>query len=325
MNPVPLKLWLKLPGDGPSEIWTLEPHPEGVDLFHFAPFAANPDTPNLEIAGFMRKGASPEPGAVPLQSSMANIQASKEQHLEVIQKALNEIGAGELEKVVLSRSEFWESDVPPELVFRSKCETYRDSFVYLMHHPEAGVWMGASPELLLQKRGRSYETVSLAGTQKVQATSWSEKEIHEQALVTDFIKEVVKINQAQDVNVSETHDRTYGVIKHLESRISFSSEADMFYWLNALHPTPAVGGEPRKEALAFIAENEIIPRGYYAGYVGWSRGHEADFFVNLRCMRCFRNGYQVFAGGGIVAGSDPQSEWEETQAKIATIQSQWSR
>lgn len=296
----------------------------GGDLFHFAPFASSPETPKLEITGVMSKGSSPEPGTVPLESSTAKVSASREQHLRVIQKALDEIGSGELEKVVLSRSEFWESDVPPELVFRSKCEAYKDSFVYLMYHPDAGVWMGASPELLLHKRGRSYETVSLAGTQQNHSNSWSDKEIHEQALVTAFIKQVIKINHAQDVHVSNPEDRSYGAIKHLESRISFSSEADMFYWLDALHPTPAVGGEPREEALEFIAENETIPRGYYAGYVGWSRGQEADFFVNLRCMRCFKNGYQVFAGGGIVAGSDPQSEWEETQAKILTIQSQWA-
>ena len=111
----------------------------------------------------------------------------------------------------------------------------------------------------------------------------------------------------------------YGSLQHLQSNITFRSEEDEDFWLNALHPTPAVGGTPREKALDFIANHESGERRYYTGFLGTIEGDRAAFYVNLRCMQCFANGFRLFAGGGIVAGSDPAKEWKETRDKIESI------
>ncbi|HVL28067.1 MAG TPA: chorismate-binding protein, partial [Acidimicrobiales bacterium] len=85
----------------------------------------------------------------------------------------------------------------------------------------------------------------------------------------------------------------------------------------ALHPTPAVGGSPRDAALAAIAELEGFDRGLYAGPVGWvDRRGDGDWAVALRCARVDGRRAVLSAGAGIVAGSDPEQEWTETQAKL---------
>jgi isochorismate synthase EntC len=84
-----------------------------------------------------------------------------------------------------------------------------------------------------------------------------------------------------------------------------------------LHPTPAVGGEPRDAALGTIAELEGFDRGFYAGPVGWvDRRGDGDWAVALRCAALDGRRAVLSAGAGIVAGSDPEAEWTETQAKL---------
>lgn len=87
-----------------------------------------------------------------------------------------------------------------------------------------------------------------------------------------------------------------------------------------LQPTPAVCGTPREAAAQLIAELEPRPRGHYAGAVGWTKGNgDGAFYVALRCAEVSGNTLRLFAGAGIVPGSDPQSERAETGAKFATF------
>lgn len=319
------RLWWKMPGSAADEIWTLDADDEGETEFQFSPFTPSPGAPQLRIRGNKRRVSSPQKGTLHLQDSPTKKGAMQANHIEAVDAALAAIDRGELEKVVLSRSEFWTTSIGPEAVFESKCQMYPDAMVYLLAHPEAGVWLGASPELLLKRTGDAFETVSLAGTKLDLNASWTEKEYREQEMVTDFITGRLKAAGATNVDQRSAQDRNYGSIKHLESQILFSSKADESTWLQELHPTPAVGGTPRITALKFIADHEREEREYYTGFLGWSEADTSIFYVNLRCMACFSDGFRLFAGGGIVSGSDAWEEWEETRAKIETIRTTLNR
>jgi isochorismate synthase len=88
----------------------------------------------------------------------------------------------------------------------------------------------------------------------------------------------------------------------------------------ALHPTPAVGGAPRPAALRAIAQLEPVPRGFFAGLVGWVDGRgDGEWVLTLRCLEVRPDGTRLFAGAGIVAGSDPEAELAETEVKFTTL------
>lgn len=297
----------------------LEASPDGDVVFHFEPFQASAQFPSIAVRGHAVPSDFPVPGTVDRSHARAERGASEQEHVRAVAQAVTEIEAGAFEKVVLSRSEFWSTPLPPEAVFQAKCESYPDAFVYLFAHPEAGVWIGATPEVLLLQSGTSFETVALAGTKSDRTRPWSEKERHEQALVVDFIEHKLRSSLASHLEIAAAESIAYGPLQHLKSNIAFASEYPIQHWLEVLHPTPAVGGTPREAALNFIAAHENGQRGYYTGYLGLVHGDRAEFYVNLRCMQCFHDGYQVFAGGGIVKGSDPANEWKETQDKIDSI------
>lgn len=318
-------LWWKMPGDAIEDIKTFVPNPHGTTTFHFSPFDKAQGNPALRVRGNALPVSFPLNAELSLESSPEVPDIKKEDHLSAVNSALADINGGELKKVVISRSEFWSTLLTPEELFRSKCEMYPDAMVYLLAHPDVGVWLGASPELLLQRIGDEFETVSLAGTKSSLTEPWTDKERREQEMVTDFITHRLRVTGAQGVAQRRARDRTYGTIKHLESKIVFSSDQNDDALLEELHPTPAVGGEPRDHALRFIAKHEKQNRAYYTGFLGWSQEAEANYFVNLRCMQCFSNGFRLFAGGGIVKGSDALAEWEETRAKIETIRTNLKR
>jgi len=317
VNTSSAQVWWRLPGE--SVVQRFQSDPEGDVIFRYAPFQAAEEFPIVEMRGKAQASDFPEEGSVRGLEDGKVEDIDKDQHIAGIEQALKEIEAGTFEKVVLSRSEFWHTSRSPEALFRSKCVAYPHAFVYLFSHPDAGVWLGATPELLLHQSIDAYRTVSLAGTKVQSGEPWTEKERHEQHLVTDFIQEILRSNDATKIQIGEVHDRVYGHLRHLETDIAFHSSSRPEHLLNVLHPTPAVGGNPRDAALRFIETNEAAPRGYYAGYLGLIGEDSAEFYVNLRCMQCHANGYRVFAGGGIVQGSNPQDEWQETQIKIDSI------
>jgi len=311
------QVWWRRPGE--SVVKRFQMDAAGDMIFRYAPFQDADQFPIVELRGHAEACEFPKEGSVKgLREGEVN-DIRKDQHIEGIHQALKEIEEGTFEKVVLSRSEFWQTSRSPEALFRSKCHAYPHAFVYLLSHPNAGVWLGATPELLLHQSDESYRTVSLAGTKAESDDKWTEKERREQHLVTDFIEQILRANEATGIQVGEVHDRAYGHLRHLETNICFRSASPPEQLLSVLHPTPAVGGNPREAALQFIEANEAAPRGYYAGYLGLIQSESSDFYVNLRCMQCYTNGYRVFAGGGIVQGSKPEDEWQETQVKIDSI------
>jgi isochorismate synthase len=230
------------------------------------------------------------------------------------------------DKLVLSRIEVIEQE--PGSVFKlfsDLCSQYADAFVYLYNHPSCGTWMGASPEIFLKKEAGAWETISLAGTRKVndkngKISPWSKKEYEEQGLVTNFIRRTLE--QKKIVYEYEGPvEHKAGKLVHLKTTFKFNlGDALLPGLLMGLHPTPAVCGIPKEQALSFIAGNEKHERAYYTGFTGpvGIMGKTA-LYVNLRCMQISSNQIVLYLGGGITAASNAEAEWQETVDKSTTL------
>lgn len=249
---------------------------------------------------------------------------TEEDHKICVQAALVAIQKGTLEKVVVSCVKHAPRKATSlESLFLRLVECYPSAFVYLLHHPVFGIWIGATPELLLHKQGKNFRTVSLAGTQPFSADSplvWSEKLQHEQHVVTDFILEKLSICNAIQVKLDGPYTAQAGPLAHLKTDIRFHSIQSSAAVISELQPTPAVCGLPREQALAFILEHAKFDRRLYCGRLGLSfpSGDEIHF-VNLRCMQVFEDHFELHVGGGIVAGSTPEDEWHETEIKANVL------
>ena len=144
--------------------------------------------------------------------------------------------------------------------------------VYCWYHPKVGLWIGATPELLFKVEGKQLTTISLAGTQPYRRISkpiWTNKEIEEQQIVTDYIKHQIE-PYTKHVNISDVETIKAGNLLHLKSRITsiIDDSADLKSIIEALHPTPAVCGFPKQKAKDFILNNENYNREYYTGFLG---------------------------------------------------------
>lgn len=232
--------------------------------------------------------------------------------------------ATDIQKLVLARS----SDIEhrgarPVELFAMACRRYPDAFVTLFSAPQCGTWLVATPEVLLSREADEWHTMALAGTMRDAGSSpeWSEKNILEQAYVTQYIKECLD-RYSDDVRMTAPYTISTGHLVHLRTDFSFTLAADAHVGdvLDSLHPTPAVCGLPKQQAYRFILENESCERGYYSGFSGpLNLNGETALFVSLRCMRIFGDRYRLYAGGGILPQSEEALEWEETAAKMQTM------
>ncbi len=191
------------------------------------------------------------------------------------------------------------------------------------------LFVGATPERLVVRRGDSIEVDALAGSLPrtaddpavIAALLASAKDRHEHRLVVDFIDRTLS-----SLGLSPLHDpsptvRTLPSVHHLWTpiRASSSSAPDALTLAAALHPTPAVAGAPRDAALRWIAAHEPAPRGWYAGALGWCDAHgDGRFVVTLRSAVLRGAEAWAYVGAGLVPGSDPATEWRETEAKLRT-------
>ena len=254
-----------------------------------------------------------------LEQSSKKEAISYENYLELISKTVEELNTTSTEKIVISRIKEIENEgVNLIKTFKNLHQNYPKAFVYLWFTKENGLWIGASPELLLEEENLTVKTVSLAGTLPKEE-EWTSKEIHEQQVVTDYI--VSNLQDAKSISVNGPHTVDAGFFNHLKSYIS--AEVDDYEQvnkiLNRLHPTPAVCGMPKQEAKNFILANEGYDRKYYAGYFGFKMPEKSLYFVNLRCAQIFSDVVKLYVGGGIMPDSNPEKEWQETELKSKTI------
>lgn len=242
---------------------------------------------------------------------------SVEYSFHTFHQALTE---GRLQKVVLSHP--FTSRALHEEQFQDLCQRYPHSLVYLLHTPETGTWMGATPEALLNGVGNAWSTMALAGTKTQAEEPWDEKNIKEQGVVSGFIRNLLS-RYAQHVEESETYTMQSGALYHLRNDFRFQLERpeDIASLLRDLHPTPAVCGLPKQEALEFILANEGYNREYYAGFLGPVNSTEGTHLcVNIRCAQLFPDGSSIlYAGSGLMPDSTQESEWAEVKRKAASL------
>jgi isochorismate synthase len=198
-----------------------------------------------------------------------------------------------------------------------------------------GSFFGASPELLVARHGTRVSCHPLAGTvprgdtarsdadaQRDLARSGKNREEHR--YVVDEIAATLAPFCAELAAPEEPSLVAFRSVAHLGTRIegTLAGPTGVLELLERLHPTPAVGGTPRPEALAFIAGHEADERGYWAGPVGWAgAGGDGEWMIGIRSARLHGEGEVVTlrAGSGIVADSEPGAEAAETNVKLATV------
>lgn len=211
-------------------------------------------------------------------------------------------------------------------LFTALCSAYAHAFVSLVYTPQYGMWVGASPEVLLTGANNRFTTYSLAGTKANTAanlkTGWGDKEKEEQAIVSRYIGQSVARVTKQPPVVKGPVTATAGNLLHLLTTFTYNNvPADKWPQLvKALHPTPAVAGLPQRAAIQFITSAEPNPRSFYSGYLGpVNLDGRINLFVNLRCMQVFKNKLAIYVGCGITADSEPAKEWNETGIKSQTL------
>lgn len=214
----------------------------------------------------------------------------------------------------------------PTTFFLDLCRKYPEAFVSLVYTPQFGLWIGASPEILLQYDGSGFKTYSLAGTKANtkanRKTSFGKKEIEEQKIVTEYIAESLQKASKAKPSVSKPEVVEAGNLLHLRTTFTLpdSSYTQWQKLAEKLHPTPAVAGIPKKKAIDFIQKNETGDRGFYSGYLGpVNLDGEINLYVNLRCMQVTDDKLKIHVGCGITAGSNADEEWKETELKAQTL------
>ncbi len=256
--------------------------------------------------------------------------ADRERYQSWVNDAVATISEGLLRKVVLARTVRLElrSGFSPVALFQHLCGQFRNAFVSLVAIPGVGTWIGATPELLFSLCGPQLEVVSLAGTQPARRgvrPVWGEKEREEQAFVSDYIRGTFLRHGITEFEVVGPDTLRIGKLLHLQTKFRYTVDEStglrvVTRLLHALHPTPAVGGVPKTEALAYIRRVETFDREFYAGFLGpVNFNHATHLFVNLRCLQLQKDAAVLYAGAGITKDSVAEQEWQETELKLNAL------
>jgi isochorismate synthase len=248
--------------------------------------------------------------------------------------AIDAINAGSFEKVVLARSVIVNSSEPVAIlrVFRQLAQRYPQCYNFAWKSGDA-VFMGASPELLAEVRGSTLRSNPLAGSIKRgegkredrllgESLLRSSKDREEHRLVVDDLSDRLEPMTFDLTVPTEPVLKKMASVQHLSTEISGHLEVGFGIMdvVDAIHPTPAVGGVQRDAAVAFIERTEQIDRGWYTGGIGWmNSAGDGVIAIGLRCGLVREGRTQLFAGAGIVAGSRPDEELKETRLKLRPL------
>lgn len=262
-------------------------------------------------------------------SPFVSEETDKERYTQAFERFITPLQKKHFQKLVLSRSstKHINDDFSPLAAFVRACNNYPRMMIYLCHTPVSGTWVGSTPEILLSGHGKEWHTVALAGTMPMQnevmPMDWNKKNQDEQGYVADYIRRIIK-KFGNKMNEKGPYTARAGQLVHLKTDFYFllKNTDNIGNLLQELHPTPAVCGLPKEDAFRFILENEGYDRSYYSGFIGWldTEGH-TDLYVNLRCMEIKPGETTLYAGGGILASSEIESEWTETGDKMNTMKS----
>jgi menaquinone-specific isochorismate synthase len=250
----------------------------------------------------------------------------------MVADAISLIQEDAVQKVVLSHPSRLAGSrrFDPIEVLQSLAVRYPDCYRFLFE-PEPGLaWLGATPELVVDLQNRRVQTMALAGSIRRGSTLEEDeslarqmladpKERHEHRLVVQAVEQhltglIENLQIDPEPGIHRLHN-----IQHLRTRVEglLAQPYDLLDVVEALHPTPALGGTPREAALTAISEIEPFARGWYAAPIGWidaaGNGQIAAAIRSALLRDC--EAY-LYAGAGIVRDSDPEQEWRETELKF---------
>ncbi|WP_290811603.1 isochorismate synthase MenF [Halovivax sp.] len=274
------------------------------------------------------RGAGTPPGIVSYARTTEHAAWTRQ-----VERTLERISAGDLRKVVLAQAMTAELgaeiDVPATLERLRR--RYPDCYRFAVDGGPS-TFFGAPPERLVAAAGRHLETEALAGSvprgetpetddEHADRLRESEKLDREHALVVDAIRSQLD-PLSETVRVDARTVRRLATIQHLQTPIRAELDEDrhVLEIVDALHPTPAVGGVPQRAACETIRSVEPFDRGWYAAPVGWFDANgDGEFAVGIRSGVATDRRVTLFAGNGIVADSDPDEEWREVELKFRPI------
>ena len=317
---------VRLPVGGPEKLHSIGAL-SGKSGFVFAPFCPSEEHPVLLFAT-NEISTLPLPSTEMLQAGKTEVVCrddGRRRYAVDFACFHKELVAGNFAKLVLSRCCEVETAVSlsPESLFMRACNLYPSMFVALVSAPESGVWLMATPEILVETVGAECRTIALAGTMKGRRNTvdWSLKNREEQRYVAAYVRECLKDIA---VNITEQGPQTVQAadLLHLRSDFTFrlNNGQTIGNLLEVLHPTPAVCGLPKDKARRFILSNESATREYYSGFAGITGVcGKTQLYVTLRCMQIDGRKYRLYAGSGLLPSSTEQQEWDETEAKMQTM------
>jgi isochorismate synthase len=288
----------------------------------------------LSRVGELAPAAMPLLDPDPVERTRVATAAPPSHYEHAVERAVERIRAGELEKVVLAREVRAHAATAhdPAAVFGALRELFPACYCWCVGTPEAA-FVGASPELLVRRDGQRAQTVALAGTTRRSADPsvddhlgerllQSKKDRAEQAIVARRIERTLDpvslwVAAGDEPVLVKVHN-----VQHLATpiRAQLADPVPAVELAGMLLPTPAVGGEPREAALPLIPALEGLDRGWYAGAVGWTDlAEDGEFCVALRCALLRGRVAHLYAGCGIVSESVPAEELAETEVKLQAL------
>jgi len=251
-----------------------------------------------------------------------------------VEAALREIAEGSFEKVVLARSiSVSEAGSYDSCALLDALrQAHPSCAIFAVARPEA-VFLGATPECLVRLVGSRFETASVAGSaprgrspeedlELGRRLRESKKEQTEHSFVVRALRDALaphctSLQVQESPRLMRLQD-----IQHLETPIvgQLREPRSIFDLVGSIHPTPAIAGAPREAALEWLRANENLDRGWYSGPIGFADPDGGgEFFAALRSAVLRGNEAQLFAGAGVVSGSDPESELRETRLKLRAM------
>ncbi|MGY3928938.1 isochorismate synthase [Aeromonas simiae] len=236
-------------------------------------------------------------------------------------------------KVVLSRASRLDSPIRivPWSMLAAWRERAHDCFHFGFEFAPEQAFISCSPERLYRREGRHLFTEALAGTIRrsgddaldaalaAELLADSKNRLENRLVHADILQRLAPL--AEQTSLTEPRILKLRLLQHLKCDIEAALKPEVCDWqlLAALHPTPAVGGAPREAALDFIRHHEPYQRGWYAGACGLLSRDTSEFAVGIRSALLDAKSVTLFAGAGIVAGSEPAAEWAELDNKIGNV------
>ena len=276
------------------------------------------------------KPARFEAGLPPARTEPEGAPGDRASWTDAVRRTLDRIREGAFSKAVLARSMVIPIGRAVDALdlLAALRETYPTCHRFLVDDGRGRAFLGASPERLVRLEPGRYFTEAVAGTQRCQAGDDAEamgralleraKDRREHEAVLRHVLDTVTPLSAGVPEVGATEVVRLPHLLHLRTRVSGSARPrHVLDFVSRLHPTPAIAGWPVAPALDWIRRVEAGERGWYAGCVGWVNGSgDGDFAVGIRSIAIRDEEARVFAGAGIVEGSDPEQEWNETELKM---------